>query len=137
MNTEADYSYAEPAPSGPTLHLPFALLSSALALVMISQTVGVFHQKDDLKDGKIQLNDSAAQLSESLAKHTDAVAKREPLVKQTGDLKKKLNDMIMDILILAKTDEDAKAIVGKYNIQQNLPSSGGEAAPTGAPPKQP
>lgn len=131
MNSDADYSYAEPAPSGPSLHLPFALLSTALALVMISQTVGVFNQKQDLKDGRSQLTDNATQLSDSLAKHTDAVAKREPLVKQTADLKKKLNDMIMDILLLAKTDEDAKTIVTKYNIQQNLPP--GSDAP--APPK--
>ena len=124
MNQDADYSYAEAAPSGPSLQLPFALLSSALAIVMISQTKGVFNQKTALQEGR-------EQLTESVAKHTDAVAKREPLVKQTTELKKKLNDMIMDILLLAKTDEDAKAIVAKYNIQQNLPP--GSDAP--APPK--
>ena len=124
MNQDADYSYAEAAPSGPSLQLPFALLSSALAIVMISQTKGVFNQKTALLEGR-------EQLTESVAKHTDAVAKREPLVKQTTELKKKLNDMIMDILLLAKTDEDAKAIVTKYNIQQNLPP--GSDAP--APPK--
>ena len=121
MNPEAEYSYAEPAPSGPSLHLPFALLSSALALVMIAQTVGVKNQKTDLMEGRTQLGENATKLSE-------AFTKREPLVKQSQDLKKILNDMIMDILILAKTDEDAKAIVTKYNIQQNLPASG-DAAP--------
>ena len=122
MNSDADYSYAEPSPSSPSLHLPFALLSTALALVMISQTMGVFNQKTALKDGQKQLIDS-------VAKHADAVTKRETLVTQSRDLKKKLNEMIMDILTLAKTDEDAKAIVSKYNIQQNLPPSGETSAP--------
>ena len=123
MNTEAEYSYAEPAPSGPSLHLPFALLTSALALVMIGQTLGTLNQKSDLREGRTQLGENTQKLSE-------AFTKREPLVKQSQELKKKLNEMIMDILILAKTDEDAKIIVAKYNIQQNLPASGdGAAAP--------
>lgn len=122
MNTEADYSYAEPEPSGPSLHLPFALLCSTLALVMISQTMGTFRQKTALKEG-------LAQLADNVAKHADAVTKRKPLVDQSGELKKKLNSLIEDVLILARTDEDAKAIVAKYNIQQNLQGSGsGDAA---------
>ena len=122
MESEPEYTYAEPAPSGPSLHMPFALLSSALAVIMIMQTVGIFHQKTALKEGM-------EQLTESVAKHAEAVAKRKPIVDQTGELKKKLNDMIMDILLLAKTDEDAKAIVTKYNIQQNLPPGSDSAAP--------
>ena len=122
MESEPEYTYAEPAPSGPSLHMPFALLSSALAVIMIMQTVGIFHQKTALKEGM-------EQLTESVATPAEAVAKRKPIVDQTGDLKKKLNDMIMDILLLAKTDEDAKAIVTKYNIQQNLPPGSDSAAP--------
>ncbi len=122
MNTDADYSYAEPAPSGPSIQLPFALLSSALALVMVAQTLGVFRQKTALKEGM-------EQLTESVAKHADAVGKRKPLVDQSSELKKKLNEMIMDLLLLGKTDEDAKAIISKYNIQQNLPPGSDSAAP--------
>lgn len=116
MNNDADYSYSESAPSyapsSPSLHLPFALLASALAVVMITQTAGTFKQRSALKEGKTQL--------------TDAFAKREPLVKQSAELKKKLEAMVVDLLILGKTDEDAKAIIGKYNIQQNLPASASE-----------
>jgi len=119
MNSDADYSYAEPAavyaPSSPSLHLPFALLTSALAMVMITQTSGVFTQRSALQKGKTDL--------------ADAFAKREPLVKQSGELKNKLNAMVMDLLILGKTDEDAKAIIGKYNIQQNQPAGSEAPAP--------
>ncbi len=118
MNSDADYSYSEPAaayaPSAPSLHLPIALLSSALAMVMITQTSGVFKQRSALQEGKVQL--------------ADAFAKREPLVKQSAELKNKLNAMVMDLLILGKTDEDAKAIIGKYNIQQNQPGGPSEGA---------
>ena len=61
----------------------------------------------------------------------DTVSKREPAIKQVAEIKKKANDMIIDLLILGKTDEDAKAIIAKYNIQQNGP------APTEAAPDAP
>ena len=118
MNSDADYSYAEPAPSyapsSPSIQLPFALLCSAVAMVMIMQTQAAFRQKSALQDGKAQM--------------IDAIAKREPLVKQSAELKTKLNAMVIDLLILGKTDEDAKAIIGKYNIQQNQPASAPEPA---------
>ena len=129
MNSDADYSYSEPAPayapSSPSIQLPFALLTCAMAMIMIMQTQAAFRQKSALQEGKVQM--------------IDAIAKREPLVKQSAELKSKLNAMVIDLLILGKTDDDAKAIIGKYNIQQNQPGTGGEpaagdaAAP--APPK--
>jgi hypothetical protein len=119
MNSDADYSYSEPpaayAPSSPSLHIPFALLSCALAVVMINQTSGTFTQRSALRKGKTDL--------------AEAFSKREPLVKQSGELKNKLNAMVMDLLILGKTDEDAKAIIGKYNIQQNQPAGSEAPAP--------
>jgi hypothetical protein len=124
MSTEPDYNFNDPAPvsdsssQGPSLQLPFALLSAALAVVMITQTVNTFKARTALRDGKAQL--------------TDAYRTREPVVKQSAELQKKLQDLVLDLLLLAKTDEDAKAIVGKYNIQQNAPA--GEApAPAPAP----
>lgn len=121
-DSDADYSYAEPAPayapSSPSIQLPFALLSCAMAMIMIIQTQGAFRQKSALQDGKTQLIDS--------------VSKREPAIKQVAEIKNKAQAIILDLLLLGKTDEDAKAIVTKYNIQQNAPA--GEA-PAGDPPK--
>ncbi len=121
-DSDADYSYAEPAPSyapsSPSIQLPFALLASAMAMIMIIQTQGVFRQKSALQEGKGQL--------------IDTLSKREGAVKQVAEIKAKANAMIIDLLILGKTDEDAKTIIAKYNIQQNAPA--GEA-PAGDPPK--
>jgi hypothetical protein len=121
MSSESDYNFNEPAPtvsSGPSLHLPFALLCAALAVVLVNQTTNTFKQRTALREGKAQL--------------IDAYKNREPLVKQSADLQKKLQDLVLDLMLLAKTDEEAKAIITKYNIQQNTPAAGGEA-PAPAP----
>lgn len=115
MSSEPDYNFNEtvvPAAPGFSLHLPFALLSAALAVVLVNQTANTFKQRTSLREGKAQL--------------VDAFKTRDPLVKQSADLQKKLQDLVLDLLLLAKTDEDAKAIATKYNIQQNAP--GGDAA---------
>lgn len=118
MSSESDYNFNEPATSassGFSLHLPFALLSAALAVVLINQTANTFKQRTALREGKAQL--------------IDAYKNREPLVKQSAELQKKLQDLVLDLLLLAKTDEDAKAIATKYNIQQSAPAGADAPAP--------
>ena len=126
MSTEPNYPFKESSsPSspvsaeaaGPSILLPFALLTAALAVVMVNQTLSVFKQRTSLREGKAQL--------------VEAYKNREPMVKQSADLQAKLQALVLDLLILGKTDEDAKAIIGKYNIQQNLPT--GSAPPAEAP----
>jgi len=120
MSSEPDYNFNSPAASGSngaSILLPFALLSAAIAVVMVAQTVNVFKARTSLRDGKTQL--------------ADAYSKRQALVKQSADIQQKLQALVLDLLLLAKTDEDAKAIVQKYNIQQNAPA-GSDAAPAPA-----
>src|ERR1700679_378047 len=110
MNPDSDFSLSEPPVEAarstePSLQLPFALLTCAIAVVMIAQTVSTFKQRSALQEGHVQL--------------TDAFKKREVVVKQSLDLQTKLQDLIMDLLILGKTDDDAKQIISKYGIQQN------------------
>jgi hypothetical protein len=113
MNSDADYSYSEQQPvygsSSPSLHLPFAILSCAAAIFMFIQVQGANRQKNALKESTKQL--------------TDAYTKREALVKRSVELKNQLNAMVMDLLLLAKTDEDAKGVVARNGIQQNLQGS--------------
>jgi hypothetical protein len=123
MNPESDFSFSEPpAPvtssAEPSLQLPFALLTCTVAVLMIAQTVSTFKQRTALQEGHVQLQ--------------DAFKKREVVVNQSKDIQSKLQDLVMDLLILSKTDDDAKQIVGKYNIQQNGQTP---AAPAEAPAK--
>jgi hypothetical protein len=122
MSTESNYPFNEtskPASSGsaeasgPSIQLPFALLTAALAVVMVTQTANVFKQRTSLREGKAQL--------------IEAYKNREPMVKQSAELQAKLQAMVLDLLILGKTDDDAKAIISKYNIQQNAPAGAAEA----------
>ena len=121
MKPESDFSLSEPPvetpwrPAEPSIHLPFALLTCAIAVVMIAQTVSTFKQRSALQEGHVQL--------------TDAFKKREVVVKQSVDLQTKLQNLIMDLLILAKTDDEAKQIISKYNIQQQGQTSGPSATP--------
>ena len=96
------------------------MLTAALAVVMINQTMSIFKQRTSLREGKAQL--------------IEAYKNREPMVKQSADLQAKLQALVLDLLILSKTDDDAKAIVGKYNIQQNVPAGSGAPAETPAEP---
>ena len=58
------------------------------------------------------------QWKDGVEKWRQFVKRREALVKQSLDIQTKLQALIMDILILAKTNDDAKEIVRKYNIQR-------------------
>jgi hypothetical protein len=122
MTPESDFSLSEPPvetarAAEPSLQFPFALLTCAIAVLMIGQTVTTFKQRSALQEGQHQL--------------TEAFKQREAVVKKSVDIQSKLNDLIMDVLILSKTDDDAKQIVSKYNIQQQQPA----AAPAEAPAK--
>jgi hypothetical protein len=116
MSTEPDYNFNQPAQTSSSengsLHLPFALLLVAIAILFVQQTVTSFKMKTSLNDTK-----------EALAK---AIESQKPAIAQAGEVEKKLSSMVEDLLILAKTDEQAKAIVQKYGIQQG--ANGG--APT-------
>ena len=119
MSSDPDYNFNQPAVSansnGFSLQLPFALLTAAIAVVMVAQTVNTFKAKNSLRDGKVQL--------------TEAYNSRIAMVKQSKDIQEKLQALILDLLLLAKTDPDAQQIVSKYNIQQN----GAATAPAAAP----
>ena len=122
MKPESDFSFSEPPvetarSAEPSLQIPFALLACAIAVLMIAQTVSTFKQRSALQEGHVQL--------------AEAYKQREKLVTDSRVIQSKLQDLIMELLILSKTDDEAKQIVAKYNIQQN----GQAPAPAEAPAK--
>jgi hypothetical protein len=122
MTPEPDYNLNQPSVSnsdGGSLQLPFALLTAAIAVVMVAQTVNVFRAHGSLRDGQ--------------AKLADAFRQREALVKKSADVQQQLQSIILDLLVLAQTDEEAKKIVAKYNIQQSNPTGAPATNPAPAP----
>jgi len=108
MSTEPDYNFNQPAPSSTqenmSLHLPFALLSAAIAVILVQQTINSFKLKSSLNEGKDQLAKASTNAG--------------PYEQQARDAEKRFTNIVEDLLLLSKTDEDAKAIVNKYGIQQ-------------------
>jgi hypothetical protein len=127
MSTEPDYNFNEPAAtdSGSSIALPFALICAAVAVFLAAQTANTLFNRTNLVDAKAQLIKGKADLE---ALRTG----REKTVEESKQLQQKLQDLVMDLLLLAKTDPKADAIVKKYNIQQNAPA-GGAPAPAPAP----
>ena len=129
MSNEPEYNFNESAAAeaaGSSIQLPIALLACTVAVFMFSQVLGIIFSRNNLREGITQLIDNKKQMVEL---HKS----REPVVTQSVDLQKKLQDLVLDVLILAKTDKDAQAIVSKYNIQQNAPAGGEAPAPAPAP----
>jgi hypothetical protein len=116
MSTEPDYNFNQPSQNSGTdngsLLLPFALLMVAIAILFVQNTVAAFKMKGSLNDTKVA--------------YTNAIANQAPGLQQASEYEKKLSTMVEDLLILAKTDDQAKAIVNKYGIQHAAGAGGAD-----------
>ena len=60
---------------------------------------------------------------------SEARTKREALVNQSTDLQLKVESLVVDLLILSKSDHDAQALVTKYHIHQDSPTAAPSVSP--------
>jgi len=65
-----------------------------------------------------------AKENEHLKQLTESRDKRAAAAEQAAEVQKKFNDLVLDLMILAKTDKDANGIVQKFNITSNSPIFG-------------
>jgi ribosome-binding ATPase YchF (GTP1/OBG family) len=70
-----------------------------------------------------RLNQAYEDGKADLKRVTEARSKREPLVEQSTSLQVKVESVIVDLLILAKSDRDAQMIVTRYHIHQDAPET--------------
>lgn len=81
------------------------------------------------------------QLIFAVRQYLDGTRLREQqitIMRQAADAEQKMTAMMVDLLVLSKTDPQAKAIVENYRIQYNAPVPGTAAAtPTPPPAAQP
>jgi len=99
--------------SGGKSFLPIVLISLSLICFFLWQLKIISQNRDNLNTNKQKLDEFVAQ---NIPRLDDQVKKAEQI--QSG-----LEKLVLDLLELAKTDNDAKAIVTKYNIQQNGPAA--------------
>lgn len=84
-----------PAPFNP--FLPITFLAATILVLLISQAWAGWQQRDSLK---------AMQ------------AQREELVKQSRAIQGTLQKLMEDLLVLAQTDPEARALVDKYKVSR-------------------
>jgi len=58
------------------------------------------------------------QWKDGVEKWRQFAKRREPVVKQSIEIQTKMQELLTDLLVLAKTDDGAREIVKKYNIKQ-------------------
>ncbi len=62
-----------------------------------------------------------AGLSSQRSAFKGAIERQDQVVKQSRQVQELLKGVALDLLNAAKTDDNARAIVTKYNIQQQAP----------------
>ena len=116
------------------LHLPFALLSLALAVFIAAQIASVDRGGKTMRWQLSNLDKQQANLQEAQKKLADSIQRQEELVKQSSQVQQQYTALLNDVLELAKDDADAKSVVQKWGIQRNAnaPAAGPTTAPAAA-----
>ena len=119
----------------PSAHLPIALLALAIAILLGSQ-IGAAGQSARIMRWQMSTIEKQIETLKNLDKQLSAeITTREASVKQSADLKNQLQTLLTDLIDLSSTDEDAKRVIQKYNIQRAQPPAA--AAPAAATPATP
>lgn len=101
-----------------SIHLATGLVALALCLFFAAQIASIA-QTAKIIDWQISSNTNQSQaLDETEKQLRELSAQREALVKQSEQVKSQYVSLLNDVLELAKTDDDAKTIVEKWNIRQ-------------------
>ena len=127
----------DPTIPGPSLHIPFAILAVAIAVLLGAQ-IGASKKSAEImawQRDTIEKQISTMQTTDK--QFGEAIVRRETLVQQSGELKKQLEALLNDLLELARDDADAKQIVTKYNVQRAAAPAAGEQSAGAAGEKAP
>ena len=112
------------------LHIPFAILALAIAVLLASQIGAANKSAEIMRWQRETLEKQIASMQALEKQGTETYEKRGALVQQSVQLKKQLETLINDLLDLAKDDADAKQIVEKWKIQRAAPPAEAEEKKT-------
>jgi hypothetical protein len=122
--------------SGPeNIHLPLALLALAFAIFLFAQISSLGQNGRSMRWQAENLDRQIGSLVESEKNLGNLVKQRESLVEQSQQVQARYTEMLTDLIKLAETDADARAVVDKYKIQrqqnqQAAPAAGAASQPT-------
>jgi hypothetical protein len=110
-----------------SIHLPLALLAIAFAIFLFSQISSLGQNGRSMRWQDENLDRQIGSLVESEKNLGNLIKQREALVQQSQQVQARYTEMLTDLINLADTDADARAVVDKYKIQRQQNQ---EAAPT-------
>ncbi len=118
-----------------SIHLPMALIAFAFAVFLFAQISSLGQNARSMKWQAENLDRQITSLADSEKNLTELVKQRESLVQQSQQVQARYTELLTDLINLADTDPDARAVVDKYKIQrqQNASASESDAKPQATP----
>jgi len=108
--------------SDTSIHFATGLVALAICIFFAAQ-IGSIAQGAKIINWQISSNTTQSQALDDTEKQLRELSvQREALVKQSEQVKSQYVALLNDVLELAKTDDDTKTIVEKWNIRQQQPA---------------
>jgi hypothetical protein len=110
------------------IHLPLSLLAFAFAIFLFAQISSLGQNGRSMRWQTENLDRQIGSLVESEKNLGNLVKQRETLVEQSQQVQARYTEMLTDLINLADTDADARAVVEKYKIQRQQNQQAAPAA---------
>ena len=105
--------------SGISIHVPVAILSTALAIYFGVQLRNTSKQSEIMRWQLGNLDKQTENLKTAQKQFADTLVKSEETVKQADQIQGQYVNLFKDLLELAKDDKDAKEVVDKLGLKLN------------------
>lgn len=118
--------YNDPAPeSSPSIvgniQLLIAILALAFSIFLFAQISANGQSSRSMKWRYDTMDRQLTSTIDSENRFAELIKQREASVQQAQQVQARYTEMLNDLLKLAQTDDDAKAVVEKYRIQRQDP----------------
>lgn len=101
----------------PRLHFALPILAVAFVLFLLSQVMALRQNAASLAWQSLKLNLQAESLQGDRDNVARLVQQRQVLVDQSQRVTSSYNELLNDLIKLAETDRDARAVVEKFHIK--------------------
>lgn len=103
-------------------HLLIALLALAFSIFLFAQISSNGQASRTMNWRNDTLDRQLVSAVETEKRFEELIKQREALVQQAQQVQSRYTEMLNDLLKLAATDKDARAVVEKYRIQRQEPA---------------
>lgn len=115
-----------------SIHAPLAILGLAIACFLWTNIDNARHGAEVMEWQAQNLQTQLDNLKKGEEQLVEGIKQRDVLVEQAKTVEAQYTSLLTDLIELAKTDDDTKKVVEKWNIQRQEPAPGTPAPATGA-----